>query len=68
MNALMDLGPHAGFIWAAYGVAALVLGALSAWIQFDARRQRNLLDDLEAMGIRRRSVRKPANLAKGRAH
>lgn len=64
MNAMMDLGPHAGFIWAAYGVAVLVLGALSAWIQFDARRQRNLLVDLEARGITRRSARKPARPAK----
>ena len=65
MNAMMELGPHAGFIWAAYGVAVLVLGALSAWIQFDARRQRNLLVDLEARGITRRSARKPARPAKG---
>ncbi len=64
MNAMMDLGPHAGFIWAAYGAASLVLGALSAWIQFDARRQRNLLVDLEARGITRRSARKPARPAK----
>ncbi len=65
MNAMMDLGPHAGFIWAAYGVAALVLGALMAWIQFDARRQRQLLVDLEAKGITRRSARKPAGPGKG---
>ncbi len=64
MNALMDLGPHAGFIWAAYGAAALVLGALTVWIQFDARRQRQLLADLEAKGITRRSARKPARPAK----
>ncbi len=64
----MELGPHAGFIWAAYGAAALVLGALTAWIQFDARHQRNLLADLEAKGIRRRSARKPAGPGKGTSH
>ncbi|MFQ5625291.1 MAG: heme exporter protein CcmD [Methyloligellaceae bacterium] len=57
MSSLLDLGQHAGFIWAAYGAAALVLACLIAWIHYDARRQRQLLADLEAMGIRRRSAR-----------
>jgi len=65
MSSLLDLGPHAGFILAAYGVATLVLGALTAWIQFDARRQRQMLTDLEAKGIRRRSARKSAATGKG---
>jgi len=51
----MDLGPHAGFIWAAYGVVAVVLAALVAWLVLDGRRQQQLIDELEARGIRRRS-------------
>ena len=57
MNAPFDLGPHAGFIWAAYGAAIVVLGALIGWIRIDARRQSQLLDELEAKGIRRRSAK-----------
>lgn len=51
----MDLGPHAAYIWAAYGVVALALAALIAWLVFDGRRMQRLVDELEARGIRRRS-------------
>ena len=51
----MDLGPHAGFIWASYGAVGLVLLVLLVWLIFDGRRQRRLLEELEARGIRRRS-------------
>ncbi len=51
----MDLGPHAGFIWASYGAVGLVLVALLVWLIFDGRRQRRLLEELEARGVRRRS-------------
>jgi heme exporter protein D len=54
----MNLGQHAGFIVAAYSVAALVLAALIGWIALDYRAQRTLLDELEARGVRRRSRRK----------
>lgn len=53
----MDLGPHADFIIAAYGVAAIVVGALIAWVWLDGRRQMRALADLEARGITRRSER-----------
>jgi len=53
----MDLGPHAGFIWAAYGVVAVVLAALVAWLALDGRRQQQLIDELESRGVRRRSQR-----------
>jgi heme exporter protein D len=53
----MDLGPHAAFIWAAYAVVAVVLTALVAWLVLDGRRQQQLIDELEARGIRRRSQR-----------
>ena len=56
----MDLGPHAGFIWAADGVVAVVLAALVTWLVLDGRRQQQLIDELEARGIRRRSRRNGA--------
>ncbi len=51
------LGPHAGFIVAAYAVAALVLLALIAWVALDYRAQRRQIDALEARGVTRRSER-----------
>jgi heme exporter protein D len=51
----MDLGPHAAFIWAAYAVVAVGLAALATWLAFDGRRQQQLVDELEARGVRRRS-------------
>jgi heme exporter protein D len=51
----MDLGPHAGFIIAAYGVATFVVLALVAWVLLDYAAQRRILRDLEARGITRRS-------------
>lgn len=53
----MDLGPHAGFIWASYGAVALVLAALLTWLIWDGRRQQRLLEDLERRGVKRRSAR-----------
>jgi heme exporter protein D len=55
----MDLGPHAAFIIGAYAVAILIVAALIAWVLIDQRRQRQLLSDLEARGIKRRSERSP---------
>jgi heme exporter protein D len=53
----MDLGPHAAYIWASYAVATLVLAGLVGWLVFDGHRQRQLIDELEARGVRRRSGR-----------
>jgi len=53
----MDLGPHAAFIVGAYSVALLIVAALIAWVIVDNRRQRQMLSDLEARGITRRSER-----------
>jgi heme exporter protein D len=49
----MELGPHAGFIIAAYAAAAVVIGALVAWVIFDHRKQSRALAELEAKGIGR---------------
>ncbi|MCB1520693.1 MAG: heme exporter protein CcmD [Hyphomicrobiaceae bacterium] len=57
MLAMIDLGPHAAYIWGSYGAVALVLAALVAWLWFDGRRQRRLLAELESRGVRRRSDR-----------
>jgi heme exporter protein D len=52
----MDLGPHAGFILAAYAIALAVVAGLIAWIVLDHRAQLRILDDLERAGVTRRSV------------
>ncbi len=53
----MNLGPHAGFIVAAYGAAVLILLALVVWIVLDHRAQRRALGELETRGVTRRSGR-----------
>jgi heme exporter protein D len=53
----MDLGPHAAFVWASYGVVAVALGLLVLWLMVDGRRQQRLIDELETRGVRRRSER-----------
>ncbi len=54
---MIALGPHAAFIWAAYGTTILLVGALIAWIVREGRVQRRLLEELEARGMGRRSAR-----------
>jgi heme exporter protein D len=53
---MFDLGPHASFIIAAYGVTFLVVGALAFTTIEDDRKQRRKLAELERRGIRRRSA------------
>jgi heme exporter protein D len=53
---MQDLGPHAAFIVAAYGVTFVAVAALSFFIVEDDRKQRRLLADLGRRGIRRRSA------------
>jgi heme exporter protein D len=55
----MDLGPHAAFIVGAYAVALLIVAALVGWVLIDYRQQRQILSELEAKGITRRSERSP---------
>jgi heme exporter protein D len=52
----MDLGPHAGFILAAYAIALAVVAGLIAWVMLDHRAQLRVLDDLERAGVTRRSA------------
>lgn len=53
-SSMMDLGPHAIYIWASYGAVALSLGALIVWIVMDGRAQRRRLSALQAQGVTRR--------------
>jgi len=62
-----DLGPHAAFIIAAYGVTFVVVAALTFFIVEDDRKQRRLLADFELRGIRRRSASTPAKPKGGTA-
>jgi len=43
------------YVWAAYIAAAIIVCAITVVTMLDARRQRRLLADLEARGIKRRS-------------
>ena len=63
-----DLGPHATFILAAYGVTVLAVAALAFAIVEDDRKQRRILAELEAQGIRRRSAEsKPTRASRSRS-
>lgn len=46
---------HTLFVAAAYGISALVIAALLAWILIDQLLRRRELAELERRGIRRRS-------------
>jgi heme exporter protein D len=59
-RAMLDLGPHAVFIWGAYGITAAAVTALAVWIVQDERRQMRRIAELEAKGLRRRSAKRPA--------
>lgn len=54
---MMDLGPHAAFIWASYAIFTLVLAGLIAWLQVDGKRQLERLEALKARGVKRRTTR-----------
>lgn len=43
----LDMSPYAGFVWSAYAISALVLGALTASIWVRARRVAARLVSLE---------------------
>lgn len=55
-----DLGAHAGFILAAYGVTAAAVAGLIGWVALDHRHLRATLAELDSRGLRRRSAREPA--------
>ena len=53
----MSLGPFASFIVTSYVLVTAVVAILIAWIMIDYRRQKQILHELEAGGIVRRSGR-----------
>ncbi len=55
---MLDLGPHASFILAAYGVTAVAIAGLVLITVGDDLKQRYLLAALERQGIKRRSAAK----------
>ena len=55
---MLDLGPHASFILAAYGVTFVAITGLVLVTVGDDLKQRHLLAALERRGIRRRSATK----------
>lgn len=55
---MFDLGPHASFILAAYGVTLIALAGLALATVGDDLKQRHLLAALERQGIKRRSAAK----------
>ena len=54
---MINLGPHADFIVAAYAVTVFVVALLIAWVVLDYSAQRRVLDNLEDSGVTRRSRR-----------
>jgi heme exporter protein D len=54
---MIDLGPHAAFIWLSYAAAALVVAGLMLWAFGGEARNRARLAELERRGITRRSRR-----------
>jgi heme exporter protein D len=61
MNA-MSLGPYTYFIATSYALVTVVVVVLIIWIAIDYRRQIQILRDLEARGIARRSGRGAADI------
>jgi heme exporter protein D len=55
----MSLGPYASFIVTSYALVVVVVAVLILWIALDFRRQKQILRDLEASGVTRRSAQKP---------
>ncbi len=58
----MSLGPYASFIVTSYSLATIVVLSLIVWVAIDYRRQKELLRELEASGIVRRSGRGAADI------
>jgi heme exporter protein CcmD len=51
----MTLASHGDFIFAAYGAAAIVLGAIILWVMIDYRALKRTLAGFEGEGVTRRS-------------
>lgn len=49
------MSAHALYVTAAYGISALALAGLIAWVLLDQRARRREMSKLQAIGMRRRS-------------
>ena len=49
------MSAHALYVTAAYGISALALAGLIAWVLLDQRARRREMSELQASGMRRRS-------------
>jgi heme exporter protein D len=58
----MSLGPYASFIITSYVLVTAVVLVLIAWIAIDYRRQKQILHELEAGGVVRRSGRSATDM------
>ena len=58
----MSLGPYTSFIVTSYLLVTAVVLILIAWIAIDYRRQKQLLRELDAAGVVRRSGRSAADI------
>jgi heme exporter protein D len=56
---LASLGPYVSFIVTSYLLVGLVVAGLVVWIRLDYQRQKQILRDLEARGVTRRSAQPP---------
>ncbi|GAA0785687.1 heme exporter protein CcmD [Roseibium denhamense] len=54
----MDLGPHASFILASYGLCVLTVLVLFAWVFLDKAAQDKALSELAAQGVKRAQPKK----------
>jgi len=52
---MIDLGPHAAFIWLSYAAALVVVAGLMLWAFGGEARNRAKLAELERRGVVRRS-------------
>ncbi|MEL6228206.1 MAG: heme exporter protein CcmD [Pseudomonadota bacterium] len=52
---MLDLGKHAVFIWSSYAIVGAVMLGLIAWLLMDGRRLKREQDELDRLGVRRRS-------------
>lgn len=59
MPLFTSLGPYASFIVTSYLLVGLVVAGLIVWVGLDFRRQKQILRDLEASGVTRRSAQRP---------
>jgi heme exporter protein D len=58
----MSLGPYASFIVTSYLLVTAVVLILIVWITIDYRRQKQILHELEAGGVARRSGRSATDI------